>query len=123
MLAISFDYWEFVHLGFWNGLAFRLDDLQVAIVDPDAPDEKSFLGFLRIGGDLWRHVEDIKIQFVDAFFAGVLEIVLIDLAAFQGKGVHPAKVFQIFLGHAGERRHRKIVDFFEPIPFVIESEV
>ena len=82
MLTISFDYREFVVLRFGNGFAFRLDDLQIAIVDPDAPDEKSFLGLLRIGRDLRRHVENIKIQFVDAFLTGVFEIVLIDLAAF-----------------------------------------
>ena len=82
LLAIGFDDGKLIVLGFRDSFAFRLNDLQITIVNPDATDKESLFSILGVWRSLWRHVKHVEIQFIDSLFANVFEIVLIDFCTF-----------------------------------------
>src|SRR5262249_53753827 len=110
VLAISLNCWKLVLLCFRNTLAFCLHDLQILIVYPDATLKESLFGLLRIGHDFRLYIEDIKIELVDLFFTGVTNVVPAYLRRLQRKGFDTAEVFNVFVRHFRQRRHREEAD-------------
>src|SRR5205807_3920464 len=81
LFAKGFHDWELIDFSFGNSLPFRLHDLQIAIVNPDATDKESLLSFLRVRHDLGRYVKNVKVEFIDSLFADIFEIVLIQFCS------------------------------------------
>ena len=104
-----------------DGFAVGFDDLEIVIVDPNAPLEVTFLAF-----DFFRSdIEDVAVQFVLLLLADIKDVVFGQILGREDKGQFVPDILHVFPRHInllqaglGSKHH-----VLNAVTFVVEQDV